>query len=269
MRKNVLTAACFVATALIVTLVLMSVISCNHQAPSGVAQQWKWHDRNRPQPAVITPGEASTQERAGTPPSDALVLFDGKDLSAWESIKGGPAPWKVEAGYFEVVPQSGDIKTKQAFADCQLHVDWATPNPPHGQDQGRGNSGVYLMTLYELQVLDSYQSITYPDGQAAAIYGQYPPMVNACRPPGQWQTYDIIFHGPQFDNAGKLLRPAFETVLHNGVLVQDHVNVLGPTDGEGQPYSLHPTKLPLKLQDHGQPVRYRNIWIRELPEAEK
>jgi len=254
----------------------MNVLSCYHQASPGVAEQWKPHDRNRPQPPVITPGEASTQEQPGKPPSDAIILFDGKDLSAWESIKGGPAPWKVGEGYFEVVPRTGDIKTEQAFGDYQLHVEWATPNPPHGQDQDRGNSGVFMMNLdyYEVQVLDSYQSQTYPDGQAAAIYGQYPPLVNVCRPPGQWQTYDIIFHGPRFDTEGRVVRPDSSTVLHNGVLVQDHATVLGLRESERPhafppPYSQHPTKLPLRLQDHNHPVRYRNIWIRELPGAEE
>jgi hypothetical protein len=268
MRSKVLTAAWILTTAVTVTLVLASTISCHQQASPSVAIQWKEHDRSRPQPPVITPGEASTQDRPGAPPSDAVVIFDGKDLSGWESIKGGPAPWKVENGYFEVVPQTGDIKTKQAFGDCQLHVEWATPDPPHGQDQDRGNSGVFLMSVYEVQVLDSYQSQTYPDGQAAAIYGQYPPEVNACRPPGQWQTYDIIFHGPRFDQAGKLLRPAFATVLHNGVLVQDHVALTGPTaHGERPAYQPQPAKMPLGLQDHGHPVRFRNIWIRELADA--
>jgi hypothetical protein len=270
MRKNVLTTACLVATAVTVTFILVNVLSCHHQAAPGVAEQWRPHDRKRPQPPVITPGEASTQEQPGKPPSDAIILFDGKDLAGWESVKGGPAPWKVGAGYFEVVPRTGDIKTKQAFGDYQLHVEWATPDPPHGEDQDRGNSGVFLMSNYELQVLDSYQSQTYPDGQAAAIYGQYPPLVNVCRPPGQWQTYDIIFHGPQFDKAGKLLRPAFGTVLHNGVLVQDHAALTGPTaHGERPPYQPQAAKLPLQLQDHGHPVRFRNMWIRELADAEK
>jgi hypothetical protein len=226
------------------------------------------HDRNAPQPPVITPGEASTQAQAGTPPSDAVILFDGKDLSGWESVNGGSAEWKVEKGYFATVPGKGDIRTKQAFGDCQLHVEWAAPNPPHGEDQDRGNSGVYLQSLYEVQVLDSYQSKTYPDGQASAIYGQYAPLVNACRPPGQWQSYDIVFHGPRFDAAGKVTRAATFTVFHNGVLVQDHVTVLGLTDGEHEPYKQTPTKLPLKLQDHNHPVRFRNIWIREIPETQ-
>jgi hypothetical protein len=270
---------CFLAIGVAVIFALMSVMSCSHPASPGAAQQQAspsavppWggqHDRNAPQPPVITPGEASTQKQPGKPPSDATILFDGKDLSAWESVKGGPAEWKVAEGYFEVAPHTGDIKTKQAFGDCQLHVEWAAPNPPHGQDQDRGNSGVYLMSLYEVQVLDSYQSETYPDGQASAIYGQHTPLVNACRPPGQWQSYDIIFHGPRFDTAGIVVRPATFTVLHNGVLVQDHVTLLGLTDGDHQPYKQTPTKLPLKLQDHNHPVRFRNIWIRELADAQQ
>jgi hypothetical protein len=279
MRKKILTVLCFFATAVAVILTLMSMMSCSHQtSPGGVQQQASptvvlppWgvqHDRNAPQPPVVTPGEASTQAQEGKPPSDAIVLFNGKDLSNWESVNGGPAEWKVEKGYFATVPRKGDIRTKQAFGDCQLHVEYAAPSPPHGEDQDRGNSGVYLMSSYEVQVLDSYESKTYPDGQAAAIYGQYAPLVNACRPPGQWQTYDIVFHGPRFDPAGKLTRAATFTVLHNGVLVQDHVTVLGRTDGEHEPYEQTPTKLPLKLQDHNHPVRFRNIWIREFAETQ-
>jgi len=230
-------------------------------------QEWKIHDRNRPQPNVIAPGECSTQDHPGQAPSDAIVLFDGKDLSKWRAGDEGPAKWKVEDGHFEVAAGTGDMHTQQAFGDCQLHVEWAAPSPAHGEDQDRGNSGVFLMGLYEVQVLDSYQSQTYADGQAAAIYGQYPPLVNACRQPGQWQTYDIIFHGPRFDPAGKLLRPAFITVLQNGVLVQDHVRIMGPTAHmQRPPYHPTPQRLPLKLQDHHHPVRYRNIWVRELGE---
>jgi len=230
--------------------------------------KWTQHDRNRPQPPVVTPGEASTQERAGQPPSDAVVLYNGHDLSNWESVNGGPARWKPEAGYFEVTPKTGDIQTKQTFGDCQVHVEWASPSPAHGEDQDRGNSGVFLMGLYEIQVLDSYQSKTYPDGQAAAIYGQYPPLVNASRPPGQWQTYDIIWHGPHFMPNGNLLQPAYVTVIHNGVLVQDHVPLSGPTGHHVRPpYKPGPNKLPLRLQDHNHSVRFRNVWVRELSES--
>jgi len=278
MRRKLLTIACLAAGLVVVSLAMMSV-SCSQQtSPPAVQQQATpsvvlppWgvqHDRNAPQPPVVDSGMASTQPQAGKPPSDAIILFNGKDLSNWESEKGGPAEWKVEKGYFATVPGKGDIRTKQAFGDCQLHVEWSAPNPPHGEDQDRGNSGVYLQSNYEIQVLDSFQSKTYPDGQAAALYGQYAPLVNACRPPGQWQTYDVVFHGPRFDAAGKLTRAATITVFHNGVLVQDHVTVLGRTDGEHEPYEKTPTKLPLKLQDHNHPVRFRNVWIREIPETQ-
>ena len=204
------------------------------------AKTWKLHDKNRPRPAIITPGSSSTQENTGQPPSDAIVLFDGKDLSQWRSGHDEAAKWKIKNGYMECVKGKGPIYTKQKFGDCQLHVEWASPFPPKGQGQGRGNSGVYLMSKYEIQVLDSYENDTYPDGQAAAIYGQYPPLVNACRPPGKWQTYDIIFHRPRFDHRGILIKPARITLLHNGVLVQDNVQLLGPTMNEILlPYQYH------------------------------
>jgi 3-keto-disaccharide hydrolase len=226
---------------------------------------WKVHDRGRPLPPVVSPAESSTQAQPGRPPGDAIVLFSGKDLTQWHSKDDKPTAWKVENGYLEVGAHGGDLWTRQSFGDCQLHVEWATPDPPKGEDQGRGNSGLYLMGLYELQVLDSYQNKTYADGQAAAIYAEFPPLVNVSRPPGQWQTYDIIFHGPRFGSDAKLLRPARMTVLHNGVLVQDNVELTGPTDYmKRPPYKAHPEKLPLMLQDHDQPVRFRNIWIREI-----
>src|SRR5579863_9673792 len=156
--------------------------------------KWKIHDLNRPVPPVIDPGTASTQDTPGRPPSDAVILFDGKDLSKWTDTDGKPAKWKVENGYAEVVAKTGYISTRDSFGDCQLHVEFAEPSPPHGESQERGNSGVFLMGLYEIQVLDSYENKTYADGQASAVYGQYPPQVNASRPPAQWQTYDIIFH---------------------------------------------------------------------------
>ena len=232
-------------------------------------EQWKIHDRSRPMAPVVTPGECSTPDHPGRPPSDAIVLFDGHDLSKWRAADGGAAKWSVADGYFATTPGTGDMSTRDSFGDCQLHVEWSTPNPPHGEDQDRGNSGVFLHGLYEIQVLDSYQSKTYADGQAAAVYGQYPPLVNACRPPGEWQTYDIIFHGPRFEN-GRLAREARVTVIQNGVLVQDHVRLWGPTTHIRRlMYQPTPEKLPLKLQDHNHPVRYRNIWIREIgPEGQ-
>jgi hypothetical protein len=205
-----------------------------------------------PEPKVIDPGDAT---RA---PSDAIVLFDGKDLSQW---KGGDQ-WIVKDGY--AISAKTSIETKRGFGSCQLHVEWAAPEKVEGAGQGRGNSGVYLMNNYEVQILDSYINKTYFDGQCAAIYKQWPPLVNACRKPGQWQTYDIIFTAPKFEK-GKLARPAYVTVLHNGVLVQNHAEILGTTAWDRAPaYTPHPDKLPLQLQFHGNPVRFRNIWIREL-----
>jgi hypothetical protein len=251
-------------------------------APQETKREWPPNDRKRPLPPFITPGTSSTQEKAGAPPSDAIILFNGHDLSNWESVEGrGPAKWKVGEGYFEVAPRTGDIQTRQAYGDCQLHIEWATPNPPRGTDQDRGNSGVFLHGLYEVQVLDSYakltyvdgvaayDNVTYADGEAGALYGQYPPLVNASRKPGEWQTYDIVFHGPRFSAEEKLLRPAVMTVIHNGVLVQDHVSLMGPTAFESRPpYRAAPEKLPLRLQDHNHPVRFRNVWLRELHEGQ-
>jgi hypothetical protein len=253
--------AIFVVPALALCIAQLSVAQ--------VDQRWKPNDPTRPLPPVIESGTASTQDAPGHPPSDAIVLFDGKDLSQWVGEDGQPAKWKVADGYMEVVPHSGLIHTRQGFGDCQLHVEFAEPAPPVGEDQARGNSGVFLMGLYEVQVLDSYQSKTYADGQASAVYGQFPPQVNASRAPGQWQTYDIVFHGPRFDKDGKLFRPAQVTVLHNGVLVQDNVELSGPTGHHQRPpYKPTPDKLPLSLQDHNNPVRFRNIWIRELGEGQ-
>src|SRR6266478_6605900 len=182
---------------------------------------WLDHDRARPQPGAVTPTTPSTQDQAGKPPSDATILFDGKDVSQWVSLDGSPTKWISRDGYMECVKGSGYVRTLQNFGDCQLHLEWATPSPAHGEGQGRGNSGVFLgLDRYELQVLDSFENKTYADGSAGAIYGQYPPLVNASLPPGQWQIYDIIYTAPRFDDGGKLLSPARVTVLHTGVLVQ-------------------------------------------------
>jgi hypothetical protein len=244
-----------------VAILLFSAATASAQ----IDTNWKIHDLDRPVPAVVTPGTASTPEQPGKPPSDAIVLFDGANLDKWQSEDGSPAKWKVENGYAEVVAHTHNIHTKDSFGDCQLHVELMEPTPPHGESQERGNSGVFLMNAYEIQVLDSYENKTYADGQAASVYGQYPPLVNAARPPGQWQCYDIVFHGPRFDSAGKLVRPARVTVFNNGVLVQDNVELSGPTaHGERPRYKPGPDKGPLALQDHGNPVRYRNIWLRPL-----
>jgi len=230
---------------------------------------WKVHDGKRPQPRIVTPGTASTQEKPGRPPSDAVVLFDGTDLSKWVGGDGGPAKWKVEKGYMEVVPKAGGIQTKDDFGDCQLHVEWAAPTLVKGESQGRGNSGVFLMGRYEIQVLDCYDNPTYADGTTAALYGQYPPLVNACRKPGEWQIYDIIWLGPRFDGE-TLVRPAYATVFHNGILVHHHTELQGPTGHRRlATYAPQPETGPLALQDHGDLVRYRNIWYRPLTDYDQ
>ena len=226
--------------------------------------KWHVHDGERPQPPVVTPGTPSTPDQGGTAPSDAIVLMDGKSLAQWRDAKGGEAGWKIESGYVEVVPKSGDIFTKDEFGpDVQLHLEFATP-PPVGDGQGRGNSGVFFYGRYEIQVLDSFDNPTYPDGQATAIYGYRPPLVNASRQHGEWQTYDIIFEGPRFKD-GKLEKPAVATVLHNGIVTQNHTVLIGQTPHmKVGTYEPHPEKGPIKLQDHGNPMRFRNIWIREI-----
>ena len=212
-----------------------------------------------PVPRGVTPGLGTA------PPSDAIVLFGGSDLSQWQLGNGSPSKWTIADGAFTVAKGTGDLKTKRAFGDCQLHVEWRTPTRIEGKGQGRGNSGVFLQARYEVQVLDSYNNPTYSNGQAASIYKQHIPLVNASRQPGEWQTYDIIFRAPRFAEDGSVSRPAFLTVLHNGVLVQDHAEIKGATVYIGPPsYQRHSAKEPLMLQDHGNPVSYRNIWIREL-----
>jgi hypothetical protein len=249
------------AATLVLVVVTLAIAGRAHAQQPVI--HWPPHTMDRPQPPVVAPAPAA---RPGAPPSDAVVLFDGTDLSQWEGDSGAPAQWKVDSGWMEIVPGSGGIHTKHGFGDCQLHIEWMSPSPPQGEGQDRGNSGVFLMGRYEVQVLDSYGNRTYPDGEAAALYGQYPPLVNASRPPGEWQTYDILFHRPRFDRDGKVVRPAHVTVLYNGVLVQDDVALTGPTAHQHRPpYAPHPDALPLGLQDHSHPVRYRNIWIRALP----
>lgn len=220
-------------------------------------QKWHVHDKERPEPGIITPG------RDGAAPSDAIVLFDGKDLSRWNKGNGDDAHWKIGDGWMQVAP-GGSIRTRDAFGSCQLHLEWSAPTEVKSKSQGRGNSGVLLMGRYEVQVLDSFNNRSYSDGQAGAIYGQYPPLVNAMRPPGEWQTYDILFDAPEFDG-DKLVKPAYVTVLHNGVVLHHHREVLGGVAHKYAPkYSPHKPKLPITLQDHGNPVRFRNIWIRPL-----
>ncbi len=224
--------------------------------------KWHVHDPNRPQPVVVKPGTFSTPERPGQPPADAIVLFDGKDLSKWQHKDGRDATWKVDEGVF--IAGKGDIFTREEFGDVQLHLEFATP-PPRGNGQGRGNSGVFLMGLYELQILDCYENLTYADGTIGAMYGQHPPLVNASRPPGEWQTYDIVFTAPRFKEDGSVESPAYMTAFLNGVLVQNHQAYRGPTAWKqvGR-YTPHPPTGPISLQDHGNPMRFRNIWVRKL-----
>jgi hypothetical protein len=212
-----------------------------------------------PEPQVVTPGPKPTD-----PPSDAVVLFDGKDLAKWN----GGDKWEVKDGY--AVVRATDITTKDGFGpDYQLHVEFATPEKVEGSGQGRGNSGVFLANRYEVQVLDSFENKTYFDGQCASIYKQSPPMVNACKKPGEWQTYDIVFESPRFGDGGKLVKPGYVTVIHNGVLVQNHFELQGGTFYERAPmYEPHPLKQPIRLQNHGNPVRYRNVWLREVKPIE-
>lgn len=227
---------------------------------------WAVHDGNRPQPKIVTPGAFSSQEQPGKPPSDAIVLFGGTDLSGWASEKdGGPAKWLVQDGLMIVAPKAGDIQTKERFGDCQLHVEWAEPPDVQGSSQGRGNSGVFLMGMLEIQVLDSYNNVTYADGGAASVYGVNPPLANALRPPGEFQVYDIVFRRPVYKD-GRPLDPGYVTVFVNGVLAQDHTPLEGPGGHMRRSHvGPFPEKGPLRLQDHGNPVRFRNIWYRPLP----
>jgi hypothetical protein len=226
-----------------------------------VAQEW--HDSLtslwEPEPPVVTPGIGTN------PPSDAIILFDGKDMDQWEKPDGEPAGWKLVDGAMTVVKGTGFIQTKQSFGDMQLHLEWRAPAEIEGEGQGRGNSGVYIQGRYEIQILDCYENKTYVNGQTGAVYKQHIPLANACRPPGEWQTYDIIFIAPRFKEDGSLFSPATVTVLHNGVLLQNHAVIQGRTENVGLPaYRTHPLKQPISLQDHGNPVSFRNIWVREL-----
>lgn len=229
-------------------------------------QPWRVHDIDRPHPAGITPGAT-----VGRPPSDAIVLFDGRDLSKWEQRGRGTdrgkmveAKWKLADGAFEVAPGTGDLLSKDKFGDAQYHVEWAEPAGIRGESQNRGNSGFLIMSRYEIQVLDSHRSITYADGQAGSIYGQWPPLVNPIRKPGDWNSYDIVFEAPVFEG-GQLKKPAFVTVFFNGVVVHNRKEIIGRmAHRQVGTYAPHEPEEPLMLQDHGAPVRYRNVWVRRL-----
>ena len=247
MNKNLLFAFCIVTGGAFAQLVPRDSLDPK------VTEVWEL------KPKKITAGAA-----AGEAPSDAIILFDGKDLSKWSTTSGADAKWEVKDGAFTVVKGAGVIKTKQTFGDMQLHIEWRVPSVIVGNGQGRGNSGIFLQERYELQVLDSYESPTYSNGQASSIYKQAIPLVNACRKPGEWQTYDVIYTAPRFTDNGRVITQAAVTVLHNGVLTLNNVQIIGPTEYKGFPvYKAH-GKSSLVLQDHGNPVSYRNIWIREL-----
>ncbi len=235
-------------------LIFTGIVATAQNNDPKLTEIWK------PVPPVVTPGATSA-----LPPSDAVVLFAENDLTAWQNAAGQHVNWSIEGDFFTVKPGTGAIRTRQAFGDCQLHIEWRTLAVVKGKDQGRGNSGIFLMGRYEVQVLDSYENPTYVNGQAASIYKQHPPLVNASRKPGEWQTYDILFTAPRFYEDGRLQSPARITVIHNGVLVQHNVTIWGGTEYIGiAKYEKHDPLLSLMLQDHGDLVSFRNIWIRKL-----
>ena len=252
----------------VVITILLTAVLYGQQAPVGYDDtpmqpngKWRVHDGARPHPQDVT---ATGPNTPVAPPSDAVVLLgaDG-DLRAWQMADGSPATWSTKSGILET--GKGMLQTRQQFTDFQLHVEFATPAAVKGDSQGRGNSGVFLLGKFEIQVLDSYRNVTYPDGQAAAMYGQFPPLVNVSRPPGEWQAYDIIFTAPRFEPDGTLAKPAIATVLHNGVVVHNATAFWGPTRHKSLlPYTPDMATGPIALQDHGNPVRYRNIWVRPL-----
>ncbi len=267
-----------VAPAAAFSLSLSFAASAFAAAPSGIpfygdppdaTHPWAIHDRNRPQPVRVEPGTFSTADKPGQPPADAIVLFDGTpaSLERWisDSKEGGPVKWAIRDGALECVPKTGDIRTIDQFGDCQLHIEWAAPRRVEGSSQGRGNSGIFLLGLVEVQVLDNYDNPTYADGFAASVYGVNPPLANALRPPGEFQVIDIVFRRPVYDG-DRVLDPGYVTVFCNGVLVQDHTPLEGPTGHMKRTKAGPlPGKGPLKLQDHRNPVRFRNIWYRPLP----
>ena len=230
---------------------------------------WHVHDGTRPQPPIVTPG--ATFSHQAPPPSDAIMLFNGKDLSQWQHAGGAAAKWKIKNGFMEVTPKSGSLRTKDKFADFQLHIEFATPAKVEGNSQGRGNSGILFNGVYEVQVLDCYDNKTYPDGQCGALYGQIPPLVNASKKPGQWQSYDIIFESPRWGDDKKIAKKANVTVIHNGVVLHHKREFQGTTPHQqnGNYNNPHPPEVFIELQDHNNPMRFRNVWLRKLGEYDK
>lgn len=230
---------------------------------------WHVHDGTRPQPAIVTP--AATFSHQAPPPSDAIVLFDGTDLSQWRHGGGAAAKWKVENGFMEVTPKSGSLRTKGQFADFQLHIEFATPAQVDGNSQGRGNSGILFNGIYEVQVLDSYDNKTYPDGQCGGLYGQTPPLANASKKPGEWQSYDIIFESPRWGADQKIAKKANVTVIHNGVVLHHRREFQGttPHQANGNYNKPHAPEVYIELQDHNNPMRFRNVWLRKLGEYDQ
>lgn len=247
---------------LVFSFLALGMCASSLNAQASKLGDWPQHSRTRPVPAIVNPGPQKPQSAT----AGAIVLFDGSSLDKWMAADSSAAKWKIVDGAFEVVPGTGTMMTRTGFGDVHLHIEWMTPKPAEGKDQDRGNSGVFFGGgRYEVQVLDSYENVTYADGQAGAIYGQYPPLKNASLPPGEWQTYDIIYHRPRFDAAGKLLKPAIISVTWNGIEVQKNRELVGPTaNGSRPPYEAHADKLPISLQDHGHKVRFRNAWLHEI-----
>jgi hypothetical protein len=246
------TARCFLSMS------AFSIATASLLAPQSADAQEYLNGIEWKPPALVTPGKTND-----APPSDAVILFNGKDLSHWK----GADNWKIEGD--TMVAGKGSITSVDEFGDCQVHIEWSAATPPRGDGQGRSNSGVFLMGNYELQVLDSFENPTYSDGQAGAIYKQTPPLANAMRKPGEWNTYEIFWTTPRFKDDGSLLSPAYITVMHNGVLIQNHFELLGDTPFNRPPkYSKHSPKGPISLQDHGDPVRFRNIWVRPIVPVE-
>ena len=262
MRCPLCTVSCSVLGLSAFAATAAFLLAAAPQSSGQEKKEWGVHDMNRPQPAMVDAGAH------GKAPSDAIVLFDGKSLDKWTG-NGGAAAWEIKSdahgGYFQVKAGSGNIRTKEGFGSCQLHIEWMVPETCKCEGQHGCNSGLFFMDRYELQILGSNPNKTYPDGMAGAMYGQYPPLVNACRPNGQWNSYDVVFHAPKFKADGSLEKAGTMTVLFNGVLVQDHSEIWGATAHAAKAkYSAHEPKLPIGLQDHGDPLCFRNVWLRPL-----